>query len=311
MLALPVTYFEAHASPGKRDAKSAKSASAKGVKSPRTPSSPSAHSRLSHSQSPYRGWDWLVNRLLAKGVARSDVARIYSDSRFPEFTFIPFSPSPRETSGMYTSFLKPPMYELATEFMDSHTRQFDLIERSLKVPREVVTAILLIETQFGRNTGDHMIVYRLSRIATTGEPGNINRNLARLKPEMPNLTRETLVRRAKYLEEVFLPEIPALIEITKRNKIDPLHVKGSIAGAFGLPQFLPSAFLRFGVDGDKNGVVSLFSEVDAIWSAANYLSSYGYRDDLSLADKRAVIWKYNKSDAYIDTVLAVAQTIRP
>ena len=155
-----------------------------------------------------------------------------------------------------------------------------------------------------------MVLYRLSRIATVGEPRNIENNFRRLNPLMPKLTREMLVKRAKYLEDVFLPEIPALLEIGKRNSIDPLNVKGSVAGAFGMPQFLPSAFLRFGVDGDRNGYVSLFNDVDAIWSTGNYLASYGYRADLPLEQRRGIIWKYNKSDAYIDTVLSVASEIR-
>ena len=307
---ISLSTFPVEASPNKKGSLRSKSSIQKTSSTQAKRQAHQASPTQFDSDSVYRGWDWLVGRLLAKGVARADLISIYANPKFPPFTFVPFSPDPKESSGMYTGFLKAPMYELARDFMSGHSRQFDLIERTLKVPREVVTAILLIETQFGRNTGDHIVLYRLSRIATTGEPGNIDKNLKRLKPEMPNLTRETLVRRAKYLEDVFLPEIPALIEIGKRNHIDPLNVKGSIAGAFGLPQFLPSAFLRFGVDGDKNGFVSLFSEVDAIWSAANYLSSYGYREDLSLADKRAVIWKYNKSDAYIDTVLAVARAIQ-
>lgn len=125
-----------------------------------------------------------------------------------------------------------------------------------------------------------------------------------------SLNFEAVKERGRYLETTFLPEIPALIEIGKRNNVPVLKVTGSSAGAFGLPQFLPSAFLRFGVDGDKNGHVSLYSPVDAAWSAANYLAGYGYRADLSLAERRSIIWRYNKSEAYIDAVLALGAGIR-
>jgi membrane-bound lytic murein transglycosylase B len=83
-----------------------------------------------------------------------------------------------------------------------------------------------------------------------------------------------------------------------------------MAGAFGLPQFLPSAFLRFAVDGNRNGDISLYDEVDAIWSTSKYLGSFGYRDDISLKEKRAILWRYNKSDAYIDTILSVSRGIK-
>lgn len=258
----------------------------------------------------YRGWDWLVAQLLAHGTSKRDVELVYSDPRFPLFTFVPFSPNPKESHSIYSGFLRAPTYTLGATFARQYERELDRMERALQVPREVVVAILVIESQLGKNTGDHMVLYRLSRIATVGEPKNIQKNFVRLKPEMPSLTVETLEKRAKYLQDVFLPEIPALIEIGKRNKIDPINVKGSIAGAFGMPQFLPSAFLRFGIDGDRNGYVSLFNDIDAIWSTANYLASYGYRAGMPLEQRRAIIWKYNKSDAYIDTVLAVASEIK-
>jgi membrane-bound lytic murein transglycosylase B len=265
---------------------------------------------IATSNSPFRGWDWLVTQLLAHGTSPRDVEMIYGDPRFPSFTFVPFSPNPKEAHSIYSGFLRSPTYTLGATFARQYAGELDRMERSLKVPREVVVAILVIESQLGKNTGDHMVLYRLSRIATVGEPKNVERNFRRLKPEMPSLTLETLEKRAKYLQDVFLPEIPALIEIGKRNKIDPLNVRGSIAGAFGMPQFLPSAFLKFGIDGDRNGYVSLFNDIDAIWSTGNYLASYGYRAEMSLEQRRAIIWKYNKSDAYIDTVLAVATEIR-
>jgi membrane-bound lytic murein transglycosylase B len=267
-------------------------------------------SSLPQAASNYRGWDFLVSRLLQQGVSLKDAEIIYSDPSFPVFTFVPFAPNPKEHPSIYSGFLRPPSFALGATFARQYERELDKIERALRVPREVVVAILVIESQLGRNTGNHMVLYRLSRVASAGEPSNVDKNLKRLRPTHPTLTKEHLVKRAQYLEEVFLPEIPALIEISKRNKINPLKVRGSVAGAFGLPQFLPSAFLRFGVDGDRNGYVSLYNDIDALWSTANYLASYGYNEALPLEEKRAIIWKYNKSDAYIDTVLGVAAGIR-
>jgi membrane-bound lytic murein transglycosylase B len=115
--------------------------------------------------------------------------------------------------------------------------------------------------------------------------------------------------RGRYLEDTFLAEIPALIQVAKHNDVGPLRIKGSIAGAFGIPQFLPTAFVKFGVDGDKDGKISLFNEIDALWSVGNYLSSFGWKEAKTHADQRKVIWNYNKSDAYIDAVLLMAEGI--
>jgi len=72
------------------------------------------------------------------------------------------------------------------------------------------------------------------------------------------------------------------------------------------PQFLPRSYLWYGVDGDQDGRVSLYDPADAIPSCAHYLEQYGWKSGLSRTEQRNVIWGYNHSDAYIDTVLWVA-----
>jgi len=258
----------------------------------------------------YRGWDYIVSRLRQRGVAEGDIAEIYQNPRLPRFTYIPFSLAPREKSAMYRNFSKPIYAVRGATFVRENPDVFGPIQESLKVPPEVVAAILVIESGIGKNTGKEMIVYRLSRLASTCDPDNLKHNLIIQRRKDPSVTMDDVKARCAYLEETFLPEIPALIEIGKRNQVPVLKVQGSSAGAFGLPQFLPTAFLRFGMDGDKNGIVSLYHPADAAWSAANYLSSYGYRDDIPEAEKRAVIWRYNKSDAYIDAVLTLSRNIR-
>ena len=262
------------------------------------------------SLSKYRGWDYLASRLKDRGVQERDIVLIYQNPKMPKFSPIPFALAPREKPELYRHFAKPTFGLLGAQFARDNSEMFDDIEERLKVPREVVTAILVIESGIGKNTGKELVVYRLSRLASVCDPNNLRLNYIQQKKKDSSVTFEAVHDRCQYLETTFLPEIPALIEIGKRNKISPLKIRGSSAGAFGLPQFLPSAFLRFGIDGDRSGSVSLHHPSDAAWSAANYLSSYGYRDDIPLEEKRAVIWRYNKSDAYIDTVLSVSDRIR-
>lgn len=257
----------------------------------------------------YRGWDYLAERLRLRGVAKEDIAAIYRSPQMPPFTFVPFKLRPRESHSIYSGFLTTPNFRLGANFIRLHKLEFDRMEKSLKVPREIVAAILVVESQIGRNTGTEVVLYRLSRVSSVGDPSNVRRNFEILKQQDSSVTLSAVKERAEYLETTFLPEIPALIEIGKRNKINILRVRGSIAGAFGLPQFLPSAFLRYGFDGNRDGIVSLYNEVDALWSAANYLANHGYREELPLIERRAILWRYNKSDAYIDTILAVARGI--
>lgn len=265
---------------------------------------------LGNPHSKYRGWDYLAAQLRKAGVAESDIVAIYSDPRMPHFTLVPFKVRPKEPSTMYTSFNKDSFAQLGASFIEEYDHEFDKMEHAYDVPREVVTAILVIETQLGKHTGNEIIVHRLSRLAAVLDPNNIQETYRRLKATDSTVTLSDVKARGRYLEDTFLPEIPAMLEISKRNQVHVFHILGSSAGAFGIPQFLPSAFIKYGVDGDGDGYVSLFNKVDALWSAGNYLAAFGYKSELPYAQRRKVIWEYNRSDAYIDTVLRLAERIR-
>jgi membrane-bound lytic murein transglycosylase B len=81
-------------------------------------------------------------------------------------------------------------------------------------------------------------------------------------------------------------------------------------GAIGWPQFLPSSLVKYGVDGDGDGRIDLYSAEDAIFSTANYLRAYGWREARLPADREAVIWNYNHSRAYVRAVLEIAEELR-
>lgn len=271
---------------------------------------PAKASPAHHVSEPYRGWGYLVDRLRANGVSQEDLDAIYKDPRMPEFTFVPFSVHPKEPASMYTHFTKSTYRDLGASFLHDKKESFDKVEETLQVPREVVAAILVVESQLGRYTGNQLIVYRLSRLASTNAPENLRENYLTQKKKDKTVTFDQVQRRGRYLEQTFLPEIPALIAIAKQNKVDVLSMKGSIAGAFGMPQFLPSAFMKFGMDGNKDGSISLHNDEDALWSTANYLANYGFRGDIPLQEKRSIIWRYNKSKSYIDTILRLSNDMK-
>lgn len=265
---------------------------------------------LGNPNSTYRGWDYLASRLRKAGVPESEIREIFANPNMPRFTFVPFKVRPKEPHSIYASFDRDSFAQLGASFIEEYDQEFNRMERKYGVPREVVTAILVIETQIGRHTGNELIVHRLSRLASVLDPNNVKENYRKLKATDPSVTLDDVKNRGRYLEDTFLPEIPALIEISRRNQVNTFNILGSSAGAFGIPQFLPTAFIKYGVDGDGDGHVSLFNKIDALWSAGNYLAAFGYKADLPYAERRKVIWEYNRSEAYIDTVFRVASRIR-
>lgn len=118
------------------------------------------------------------------------------------------------------------------------------------VPPVVVTAIMGVETKYGKNTG-HVRV--LDALATLG---------------FDHPTRGPF----------FLGELEQFFVLCRDDGFNPTQPKGSYAGAMGAAQFMPSNYLRLGVDFDGDGSVNLWSAADAIGSIANYLRNFRPKD---------------------------------
>jgi len=257
----------------------------------------------------FRGWNFLVARLHQSGVDEQILRDIYQDSRMPKFSWVTFRLQPREPQDIYQGFFRADRIKLANDFISSNRALLSAAEDRFGVSACVISSILLVETQFGRITGRELVINRLSRLAGVRDPENLKENFRILSGDDSTVTFEQVQDRAQYLEDTFLPEVIALI--TKSNKLgqEVFDFRGSRAGAMGIPQFLPGSYLRFGVDGSGNGAVSLFDMQDAVFSVANYLRHFGWRPGIDNDTKREAIWNYNRSDAYIDTVLRVSEML--
>lgn len=258
-------------------------------------------------------WSYLVDRLVADGLDPYRVRAVFDDPRLPVFTGLDFQLAPRESHRMYRGFLSAASVARARSCRLAHDEEFRAAAARTGVPASVLAAIMHVETQCGRNTGRQMVLYRLARLAMANEPRNLARNIARHTEGVHGVRAADIAAqarvRARYLEQLFYPEVVATFRIAERLRVDPLAIRGSGAGAFGLTQFLPSSYLKFGTDGDGDARVSLFDPADAIASTAQYLVGYGWRRDATRSQRRQVIWHYNRSDAYIDTVLALADRL--
>jgi murein DD-endopeptidase MepM/ murein hydrolase activator NlpD len=76
----------------------------------------------------------------------------------------------------------------------------------------------------------------------------------------------------------------------------------SSAGAIGWMQFMPSTWLRWGVDADGDGVADPWNATDAVYAAARYLAASGGQTDISRA-----VFSYNHADWYVQEVLDLAR----
>ncbi len=252
------------------------------------------------------GWRYLVDKLAADGVPRATAAAVFADPRLPAFDGLSFALAPRESSARYRQLRSPASIRAAERCRTRYADAFTKAEAREGVPASLVAAIVHVESACGRTTGSSPVLHRLARLAMANEPENLAANLRRHAGDPPDPAVATAVReRAAYLERTFYPEVRGVFTMAEKLGLDPLAMEGSGAGAFGFPQFLPTSYLRYGVDGNGDGRVSLFDMDDAAASCARFLADNGWRAGLSLPERRRVIWQYNRSDAYIDTILTL------
>ena len=260
-----------------------------------------------------RGWSYLMEKLEADGVSRERILKVFRDPRMKRHRELEFGLHPKEPESLYRGFRSRSSIARARQCRSRYRTAFVAAARRYQVPASVLASIFHVETSCGENKGDDVVLYRLARLAMANEPENVARNIRRHQKEeprekWPEIKARTRVR-GQYLEDTFYPEVLAGFAIGEKLGIDPLGIVGSKAGAFGMPQFLPSSYMRFAVDGNGNGRISLHEPADAAHSAANYLASHGWRPGISAEKQREVVWNYNRSDAYIDTILFLRDQI--
>lgn len=258
----------------------------------------------------YRGWDFLADKLAADGIPKALLTQVFGDPRFPAREAVPFRLAPQETSDMYRGVVSYKRSKRAAEFVRKHREIFINARRQYGVDAPVIAAILEIETRLGSYLGRELVINRLARVASVSEPSNVDWNYRRLSAVDSSVTRAALAKRAQYLEVTFYPQVVAFFRMIMRDGIDPFEIKGSVAGAFGMPQFMPESYLKFAVDGDRDGKISLYSAADSIMSVAHFLSANGWSERADEQRKRKVIWQYNRSEPYIDSVLGLADMTR-
>jgi membrane-bound lytic murein transglycosylase B len=261
-----------------------------------------------------KGWSYLVEKAIERGVPRAVAEAAFADPRMPSFDGLLFRVDPREPRSMYREVLRERSVADARECRAEHAEAFSAAERAYGVSADVVAAILHVETRCGRNTGASGVLHGLARLAMANDPGNVDeviRRSAVTDGVLDEALADRVRARAQRLEEMFLPEVVATFEVAGAEGADPLSYTGSPSGAFGVPQFLPTSYQRYGADGNGDGRVDLYDVDDAAASAARYLAAFGWSEALGRSERRQVIWHYNHSDAYIDAVLDLAGELAP
>lgn len=182
---------------------------------------------------------------------RSELERIFSNARFRESVIIAISrPATAKPWHEYRPlFVNPRRIGRGLMFWDSHAKALLRARRNYGVAEDVIVGILGVETLYGSRMGQYRVLDALTTLAFD-YPGRAN---------------------------FFKAELEEYLLLMRETGMDTLSVRGSYAGAMGIPQFMPSSYRRYAVDFDGDGKRDLWNDAaDAIGSVANYLKSYGW-----------------------------------
>jgi len=209
----------------------------------------------------------------------------------------------------YDQFTTAQRIRTARQYMQQHMRELGAAEKAYGVDKEVITAIILVETKLGTYLGASRIINTLSTMAAISDPALRDKLWAGI-PESRRLSRQDFVKKANRKSKWAYKELKALLTHARQEGIDPTDIRGSYAGAMGIAQFMPSNVLSLAQDGNNDGRIDLFDHADAIMSVASYLNHYGWRPDIDRKAAYRVLLRYNYSKYYANTVLKIADLLK-
>jgi membrane-bound lytic murein transglycosylase B len=185
------------------------------------------------------------------GFGRGELKEIFRQARFRRNVIRAMS-SPAEAKpwDVYRSrFVNASRIQGGLKFWSDHAQSLVFAHRAYGVPEEITTAVIGVETSYGKDTGSFRVLDALATLAF-----NYPKRAADFRRE---------------LEHYLL--------LAREEGWRPSSVKGSYAGAIGPAQFMPTSYRQYGVDFDGDGKRDLSQNiVDAIGSVANYLMAHGW-----------------------------------
>lgn len=259
---------------------------------------------------------WVRKELTKMGLSKSfikDAMKAYEPESFEKtltLNLLGFLNPP----GQHMNLVTPKAIFEAGNFIHDNQDTFHEVESAYNVSPEVISSLLWIETRHGEDTGSfhtlsvymHLLQSNLRRNKLPLTKLALVKNLNQ-KEYTPKALRKLMALRTKRKSEWAKEQLIALAAARKNRNLDMITLRGSFAGAFGLPQFIPSSYLDYAQSIDDTAP-DLQTVEDAIFSVAHYLSKHGWKADLDESKVNALM-KYNNSRDYADSILAISKKV--
>lgn len=189
--------------------------------------------------------------------------------------------------------------------IDGNKKLFEGLYKRYGVPAPFIVAVLMVETGIGKDLGRRSALLALGSMAAAA-------SLDDVLPVVTGITsnKRDMDEKIRARSEWAYNELKALLTYAETLGKDAWTIPGSVYGAIGLCQFMPSNVDRYGVSMHKNKrAPDLFALPDAAASIAKYLSAHGWKTAATPRAQLAVIRAYNHCDIYAATVYGVAMSL--
>ena len=188
---------------------------------------------------------------------RSTLAQARFIPSVARFIMPPPAGTAKNWAAYRSRFIEPVRVRAGVAFWRANIAWLTLAHERYGVPPEIVAGIVGVETIYGQNMGNFRVVDALATLAFDFPTGRKDR------------------------APFFRAELESYFVMCQAEGADPLALRGSFAGAMGMPQFMPSSFNKYAIDMDGDGRVDLHeSSADVIGSVAHYLASFGWQRGL-------------------------------
>jgi membrane-bound lytic murein transglycosylase B len=165
--------------------------------------------------------------------------------------------TPKNWALYRSRFIEPRRVQAGMKFWLANQDSLQRAQRETGVPAEIIVGIIGVETIYGQNIGNYRVMDALTTLAFD------------FPAQHP---------RAKERAVFFMSELEEFLSLTARTSTNPLALRGSYAGAMGMPQFMPSSWVKHAIDFDGDSRVDLFnSAADVIGSVANYFRAFRWQ----------------------------------
>jgi membrane-bound lytic murein transglycosylase B len=165
--------------------------------------------------------------------------------------------TPKNWTLYRSRFIDAVRIQAGVKFWQANRETLERAQVETGVPAAIIVGIIGVETIYGQQTGTYRVMDALSTLAF----------------DFPKAHPRSVERAA-----FFRGELEAFLSLTQRTHTDPLALRGSYAGAMGMPQFMPSSWSKYAVDFDGDSRIDLFnSPADVIGSVANYFKTFHWK----------------------------------